>query len=290
MASNPVTQGAILLLLSELLMSLMMALIKFGGQSGIPLEVLVFFRNFLGLVFMLPLLINRGGLRSLATRRIDLHLWRSLPGIAAMYLFFYTITHAKLAESILVKMTTPFFLPLIGLWWLGDKIMPGQWRVLALGFFGVFIILLPALSEADWLLLLALLAAFFMAISMVSIRKMAVSEPPLRIIFWFALFSSLISAVPLVGVSQWPAGNQWWLLIGVGVLATGGQVLLTRAYQCTSPGRIGLYTYASVVWAALLGYVFWQENLTLALLLGTGIIIYAGLMNLRLAAHKQTVD
>ena len=131
------------------------------------------------------------------------------------------------------------------------------------------------------LLLVALLSAALMGVAKVSIRKMADTEPPRRIVFWFGAFSTLISAVPLIWVDQWPNTTQLGWMLAIGLVATIAQICMTTAYQLASPGQVGVYNYTAVIWAASLGWLIWDERLQWSTLLGTLLIVSAGIWNLR---------
>jgi drug/metabolite transporter (DMT)-like permease len=178
-------------------------------------------------------------------------------------------------------MTAPFFLPLIGLLWLGDRVKPQTWWAILLGFVGVVVILRPGSGAFNPVLLLALASAALMGVAKVSIRRMADTEPPRRIVFWFGIFSTLISAVPMLWGQHWPDSQQFLWLLGIGLIATIAQLCMTHAYQLASPGRIGVYNYTSVIWAVALGWLFWGETLYLSFLIGTLLIVSAGAWNLR---------
>ncbi len=279
LANNP-SRGAVMLILGELLLAVMAAMIKHLTDQGLSSESMVFFRNLFGLLFLFPILF-RGGLGQLKTQRIGIHLVRAITGVGAMFLFFYTIAHATLAEAVLVKMTAPFFLPLIGMIWLGDKVRSQTWWAILLGFIGVVVILRPGSGAFNPVLLLALASAALMGVAKVSIRRMADSEPPRRIVFWFGLISTLISALPMLWNERWPDQAQLFWLLGIGLIATVAQMCMTHAYQLASPGRIGVYNYTSVIWAVTLGWLFWGETLYFSFLLGTLLIVGAGIWNLR---------
>ncbi len=277
--SDNTLRGALLLILGELLLAVMAAMIK-HVSAELPSEVIVFFRNLLGLMILMPMLINHGGLRGLRTRRIGIHLFRAATGVAAMFCFFYVIAHVPLAEAVLVKMTAPFFLPLVGWLWLNDRLDSRTFWAIVVGFIGVAIVLRPA-GDPNPVLLVALLGALLMSLAKVSIRRMADTEPPRRIIFWFGVFSTLISAIPLAWARPLPAAEHWPWLIGIGLLATVAQLAMTTAYQIATPGRIGVYNYTSVVWAAVLGWMFWGELLHWTTVAGMAVIVAAGVWNLQ---------
>ena len=139
----------------------------------------------------------------------------------------------------------------------------------------------PGSGAFNPVLLLVLASAALMGIAKVSIRRMADSEPPRRIVFWFGLISTLISALPMLWNERWPDQAQLFWLLGIGLIATVAQMCMTHAYQLASPGRIGVYNYSSVIWAVTLGWLFWGETLYFSFLLGTLLIVGAGIWNLR---------
>lgn len=281
MAQDNLARGALLLIAGELLLAIMAAMIKHLSLQGLPSELIVFARNAFGLLFLFPILFSTGGLGQLRTQRIGLHLLRATTGVAAMFCFFYTIAHVALAEAILVKMTAPFFLPLTAMLWLGDRVTVRTWLAILLGFVGVAVIMRPGTGAFNPVLLIALLSAALMGVAKVSIRKMADTEPPRRIVFWFGAFSTLISAVPLLWVDTWPSTTQFGWMLAIGLVATIAQICMTTAYQLASPGKVGVYNYTAVIWAASLGWLFWNERLHWSFLLGTLLIVSAGIWNLQ---------
>jgi drug/metabolite transporter (DMT)-like permease len=92
-------QGAALLALSALLFSLMGVGVREVSVS-VNNESVVFFRNLVGVLFFLPLILLRG-VAPLKTTRIKAHLWRTGYGLAAMYCFFYALAHLPLTDAML---------------------------------------------------------------------------------------------------------------------------------------------------------------------------------------------
>ena len=286
MARRHVLAAASFLITGELVIVLMSGVIKHLSAT-MPAEMIVFFRNLFGLVFVLPM-AARSGLSELRTRRPLLHLLRAGSGVCAMFGFFYVIAHLPLAEATLVKLTTPIFLPLIALAWLGEAI--GRMTVVAIGvgLLGVMLILQPGTDAFNPAALAGLGAAAFAALAKVCIRRMADTEPPARVVFYFAVFSTLISALPLLALDVRPPVTAWAWVVLLGALGTTGQLLVTRAYQLATPGEVGPYTYTSVVFASLLGWALWGETLAATVVAGSALVIGAGLLNLHASTgHPQ---
>ncbi|RLT91645.1 MULTISPECIES: DMT family transporter [unclassified Ketobacter] len=277
--SNDLRQGAILLLSGELMLSIMAALIKYLSQD-VSHEMLVFTRNLFGLLFLLPL-ISHHGLRSLKTTRFGAHLMRSVVGVAAMYGYFYVITHLPLAEAALVKLSSPFFLPLIALLWLGERInLRTMWAII-IGFVGVVFVLRPGAETFQPVALVGVGAAVLASLAKVTIRHMADTEPGHRIVFYFGILATLVSAVPLLWGWTSPGLSTLPWLAAIGLTGTLGQLLMTKAYQVAKPGQVGPFTYTAVLYAALFGWMFWDEVVIITTLIGSALIIGAGILNMK---------
>ena len=161
-------------------------------------EMVVFFRNFMALAILMPWLLVRHPRSVFHTRRIGLHLLRSAAGLGAMYCIFFALNHLQLGEAILLSFTSPLFIPLVAYWWLKEPV-GGQTRLaIVVGFIGVALILKPGYGLLRPAALVGLMAGVLMAVGQVGIRRMSPTEPPERIVFYFTLISTVISAVPLI--------------------------------------------------------------------------------------------
>lgn len=271
----------------ELCFSIMGALIKYMS-ADLPTEILVFFRNSLALVIIIPLILHKFGTSGFKSKQMRLHMMRGLIGISAMSCFFYILGRMHFTEAILLKLCTPFFIPLIALLWLSERSSRITWLAIVLGFVGVAIISQPKLSsevENSFaeisLVAIGLLGACLAALAKVTIRRMGSDEPALRTVFYFGVFASLAS-MPFA-IESWvsPSPLNWFLLFCLAAVATVGQLLITYAYKRAPAGKIGQYTYTSLIFTALMGWVFWGEALTIAIALGSLCIVGAGIINMR---------
>ena len=120
MSSNQNIRVALLLLAgSALLFSSMGVLIRLASHS-VDNATIVFFRNAIGLIFILPLVL-RTGLSNLKTSKLWMHTWRSIVGLTAMYGFFYAIAHMKLSNAMVFTYSSPIFIPLVAWLFLKEK-------------------------------------------------------------------------------------------------------------------------------------------------------------------------
>lgn len=275
--------AAIMLLSAELCFASVSALVKYLSVE-LASEQLVFFRNIMAFLVLLPWLWRKGP-AAFKTVALKFHLTRGIAGLAAMYLFFYAIAALPLAQATLVLLLTPFLIPIIGHFWLGEQAGRQTWVAIAIGFVGVFVFLNPVHMTLSPALLLAFTAAVLAAYTKTLIRRMSATESTSKIVFYFACLATLISALPLFW--HWRAidPEHWLALIGMGALATAGQLGMTKAFSLAPAASVGVFTYSSVIFAAIFGYVFWNEPVFWHMAAGTLIIMVAGYFALR--SHRR---
>ena len=190
-------RGALSMVVSALLFAGMATAIKIASRS-LPNTMVVFFRNAVGLVALLPWLL-RLGFRNLATRHLAEHLVRGFAGLASMYCYFYALSRLRLADAVLLNHCLPLFIPFVEKAWLREPMPRGLGRALVLGFFGLVLILRPGSGLFQGAALIGLGAAVFAALAQVGIRRLTRTEPVTRIVFYFGAIATAASALPLAG-------------------------------------------------------------------------------------------
>ncbi len=280
--------GGLLIVASELFFATMGAAVKEVSLLGMSNEMTVFMRNLIGLVFLLPLVL-RSPARLLQTKVFHLHLLRGLAGILAMYCFFYALSHLALANGMLLKMTSPLFMPLIAMAWLGEELRAQTLVAVALGFGGVILVLDPA-SGWDPVALAGLAGGGLAALAKSTVRRLGHTEPNLRVVFYFALIGLVVSGFPLAWAWQTPSLQQSFWLLAIGLFGTLGQMLLTRGYAIAPSGQVSPFTYFSVIFGSFYGYLFWQEIPSHGFWLGAVLVAVAGVLTLRAKERPAGID
>ena len=282
---SAVRLGALYLLLGELLIAILAAMVRRISEE-LSTDQVIFFRNLMGLLVLLPLIL-RSGLASLKTQHLMGHIMRSLIGVTAMYCYFWTLAHLPLTEAFLVKLSAPLFLPFFAWLWLREPASKLNILALLIGFSGVATILAPNFGEHghdEWpaiALWVGVLGALLMALSKIAIRSMATTESSQRIVFYYALFATLATLPGAILHWQPVPLDIWGWLIALGVVASAGQLAITKGYRTAPTGAIGVYAYSAVIYGAFMGWWFWDEIPLWTTWLGAGLIIFAGLMNLK---------
>lgn len=279
---SPLHRGAACVLAGELLLALMGAQVKLLAPE-LDNAMLVFARNALGLAIILPIMLWREGPDCLRTDNLRFHVVRGVVGVSAMYCYFFSLGGLVLTDAVLLKLTSPFFIPLIALLWLGERTSPYALMTIVLGFCGVVVLLEPghAGMEDVFFVMAGVSGALLGGTAKVTIRRMGTREPSGRIVVYFGIVATTVSAPAALLNWQWPTLWQGLGLVSIAACATAAQMLITTAYRIAPAGRIGQFTYSSVVFAALLGWLIWSDPFTLNQALGCVFIVGAGLLNMR---------
>lgn len=278
MHSNLV-KGAALIMLSELLFVLMGALVR-SLSVDLNNEMVVFFRNLFGLQVIIPLFYQHG-VTALKTSRPVLHLFRGMAGISAMYCFFYAITNLPLANAMILKMTAPLFIPVIAWLWLKEQLNKMIAPIILIGFSGVALIIKPDLALIDSVALIGLAGGFFAAIAKTTVKKLTSTERPATIVFYFALSGLVFSSIPAFINWQTPAPGQIFQLLFLGLSASTAQIIMTKGYALAPASQISHYSYSSILYASLIGWIFWDEWMDIWAWFGALLIVISGILVIR---------
>lgn len=204
-AADDLRRGALFAVLAAAAFAVMSACIKAAAASvGTP--VVVFFRSAVGLLVLLPWLLRHGA-AAVRTARPGGHLWRAAFGICAMYCFFYALAHLHLAEAILLTYSTPLFIPFIAWLWIRELPPPVIFPAVTLGLVGIALIVQPWSLSLTPASMLGVLSGVCAAAAMVSIRRIADTEPAPRVVFWFSALSTAVAAVPLAWFWRTPSAR-----------------------------------------------------------------------------------
>jgi drug/metabolite transporter (DMT)-like permease len=232
------------------------------------------------LALLLPWLLPQGP-SALKTRDFRGHLVRGLAGLGSMYCFFYALARLRLADAVLLNQSLPLFLPPVERIWLGEPLPRRLWGVLSLGFLGILLILKPGSEVFSLAAVWGLLSAVLAAVAQVGIRRLTHTEPATRIVFYFALIGTVVSALPAMAAWGTPGPRLLGLLLALGVLATAGQLALTRAYAHAPAAQVGPFLYAGPVFAGVLDWFLWRTLPDRLFVLGALLVVTAAVLTLR---------
>ena len=250
---------------------------------------LVFWRGILGMAFMALLARHQGV--SLATRYPLMHAWRTLIGVISLGAWFYSLATLPLATSMTLNYMSSVW---VAAFLIGGSLIawnpragepwPARQGVLALavitGFVGVVLMLRPSVEQNQVfgaiMGLLSGMSAAFAYMQVMALGK--IGEPDTRTVFYFAVGSAIAGGIGMAvsGTSRWDWSHAWWL-VPVGLLASLGQLCMTRAYSRGATLVVASLQYFGIVFGAIYGITLFGDTLPplgwfgLALIFASGV-------------------
>lgn len=257
---------------SAIAFSLMALCVKVLTETISSIEI-VFFRSFLGMLFVLPF-IWRKRTSLWGRERLKLVI-RGISGCLALLLHFYTISKLNLGLAVMLNYTAPIFAVIFAIFFLNEKPGLSVWILILISFIGV--ILLNSNSGMAWQpeVWLALLSSVFAAIAYVAIRTIKHRESPFTIIFYFTLISTAGSLF-FLRTWQWPNWQEWLLIAGVVVFSFYGQLWMTTSLRRAPPYLVTPFQYLHPVLSFGYGWLLWGNPVTFKIAIGIVLIILSG--------------
>lgn len=273
----------LLMVASSLLFALMGVCVKVASAQYGAGE-LVFYRSLVGLLLMGSVLRMRG--ISLRTPVPAMHFWRSASGVTALCMWFYAIGNLPLATAMTLNYMSSVW---IALFLIGGAVLLGNEKagvdgrlvaaVLA-GFAGVALVLRPTIAQQQlWHGFVGLGSGLLAAVAYLQVTALGrVGESGARVVFYFS-FGGLVAGAALAllaGGFHAHTLQGAGLLLAIGVLATLGQWMMTRAYATGATLGIAALQYLGIAYSFGFGVWLFDDPVTLPALLGTALIVAAG--------------
>ena len=258
---------------------------------------LVFYRGLLGMFFMWALARTRG--ITLTTRFPGMHMWRSLVGVISLGAWFYAIAHLPLATAMTLNYMSSVWIAtflvggalLMGLLPARGQASAGNIQsqgplvlTVMTGFAGVVMMLRPTIEQNQAFAgLIGLMSGLLAAFAYMQVMALArVGEPETRTVFYFAVGSAVAGGLGMLvaGVSEWHWKPALWL-IPLGVLASLGQLCMTRAYSLAKTRSATLVVanlqYSGIVFGAIYSLVLFGDKIPLLGWAGMALIVASGI-------------
>ena len=264
-------RSILLMIISTISFAIMNASIRHVAQELEPMMV-VFFRNFLGLIVLAPFFI-RHGLAPLRTERIGLHWVRAGLNLFAMAAFYIGLSLTPLAEATALAFTAPLFAVLLAICFLGEKVGLRRWTAIAIGFAGALIILRPGLEAVEVGALAVLSSAIIWSGTLIVIKVLSRTDSSLTITAYMALLLAVLSLPVALFYWQTPTFAQFLLLTLIAITGTLGQYTLVEALSGADAQVVMPLDFMRLLWTALLGFLLFQEVPDIFVFLGAVMIV-----------------
>jgi S-adenosylmethionine uptake transporter len=269
------------MLVAALAFAVMGVCVKFASEHYNAME-LVAYRGLVSIVIMFAW--ARSLKVSLKTQRIGMHAWRGIIGAVSLLAWFYALQHLPLATAMTLNYMSSIW---IAAFLVGGALMYGKssnqgalFATVLAGFGGVVMVLRPAFEANQlWAGFIGMMSGMTAALAYLQVTALSrAGEPEARVVFYFAVASLLLGAVGVAftGYSSWSFSHAMWIL-PIGILASAGQLCMTRAYASGATMLVANLQYSGIVFAAILGVIVFGDKLPLTAWLGMVVIVASGI-------------
>lgn len=259
--------------MATIFFAVMHVLIRYISQELHALQI-VFFRNFLALLWLTPWLL-RVGPRGLRTQRLGLFGIRALVGFVAMTSGFWALTLIPVTQVTALSFAAPLFATIGAVIFLGEVVKLRRWTAVIVGFLGTMIVLQPGMAPLEFGVILALVNAAGMAGNKLITKSLARTESTESIITYMVLLLTPLSLIPALFVWQWPSLHAMFWMVVLAGLGTCGHWLMTSSYAKADVSFILPFDFLRLPWTALLAFILFAEVPSLYTWIGGAVIFGA---------------
>ena len=240
------TRATSLMILALFMFTVMGICIRLSA-ANLPVIEVVFFRNFLAVLILLPL-VARIGFGSLSMKRPKLFFLRAAINAVGMFCGFTALTLIPMAQMTALSFTTPLFVTIGAVIFLGEVIRARRIAAIFVGFFGTLIILQPGVVDITFGALLALISA--LSIAMASQHA---------IVTWMVVMQAPLALIPSLWFWQWPDLLTWGFLWCMALAGTIAHLCLTRAFSLVDITALQPLEFIKLPFAVILAWIIFSE-------------------------------
>jgi drug/metabolite transporter (DMT)-like permease len=269
------SRGIAWMLLTMLLFVSMDTTAKYMTQSYPTLQIV--WARYLFHALLLALYLNRRIPGLMRTKRLGLQLFRSLLLLITTVLFFIGLSLIPLTEASAIMFVAPVLVTALSIPLLGEKVGARRWAGIVVGFVGALIIIRPGGDAFQVAALLPFGAACCYAVYQIITRSLSQSDQPLTTLSYTALVGAVIMCFIAPFNWQTPDLTGWLLMILIGFLGGVSQFTLIKAFQSATAATVTPFSYSSLIWATLYGFLVFGDLPDRWTVAGAVIIAASGL-------------
>ena len=254
-----------------------------------PPVLVVMLRYWVFAVFVIALVARQpGGLkRAVRTKRPITQIIRGVVLVVEVLIMVEAFVRLGLVETHAVFIVYPLLVAALSGPILGEKVGWRRWTAILIGFVGILVVLNPGSGVMRMDALLPFVAALMFALYGLLTRHVSRDDPSVVSFFWTGIAGAV--AITLVGIWewQWLTPLDWVWMAGLCACGMTSHYLLIRAYEMAEASALQPFAYTQLVWVSILGVVLFSEVLRPNVIVGTGIVVAAGLFTLWRTRQKS---
>jgi drug/metabolite transporter (DMT)-like permease len=214
--------------------------------------------------------------------------WKNLRGqmecsfyyVLASFLFIYSLPYLSFPVAITALYTSPLFIALLAPWLLKERLNATRVISSLIGFAGVALAARSGdNSSFSWLVLLPIGSALATAMRDITLRRLVRTENSVSILFFqqasLTLFGTAYASLePSLGTA--PGGMPYGIAVAASVGLLLGVYCTIEAFRASDVSAVSALRYASIVWAAFVGAIFWGDRFSIVQIIGMLLVIASG--------------
>ena len=272
-----VFKGILLMIFSSFFFSIMAATTKYASQFSIYEKI--FYCNLPSMI-VLPILLSIKKVPIFGNNKLLLFL-RGIFGYLAINAYFYIFKTLSLTDAFAIIQLSPFFIIILSMVFLKEKIKFYQFPIIFVAFFGTLLVIKPEYNFKILPLIIGIIGTIFGSSSQVILRNLRKIDQPLVIINYFSFISGICSGIILILRGNFSAINleniTLALLLGFSFFLA--QVTLTKAYHYAQASIISLYMYSQLIFSIILELMVFKNYPNFLSMVGVTLIIICGIVN-----------
>ncbi len=275
------SRGIIMMVLSNLAFIINDTWIKLASE-GLPTGQILFIRGAFAFVVILGVVLATGAYRNWRSVCNGLVAWRTVGEIGATLLYLYALFNMPIANVTAIGQIVPLMTTAAAAIFLAEPVGWRRWLAVAIGFFGVMLIMRPSLSGFDVFSLAALASMAFITLRDLVTREFNPGTSTLLVIAVTALAVTLAGgSLSVAETWAWPDLRQWSLLAAAAVLLLCGYGTSILAMRLGAMAVVAPFRYAGIIFAVIIGYLVWGDVPDALTLTGTVIVVATGVYTFR---------
>ncbi|MEZ2131319.1 MULTISPECIES: DMT family transporter [unclassified Sinorhizobium] len=284
-AGNSVLFGVLLMLLGDFLFSLNDAMGKWLVASFAVGQVLVI-RSLGSFLILAPMIVKQGPGSLLHIERIPLQIFRVILTTADVGFFYAAVAYLPLADVMTFYMAGPIYVAALSHFFLGETIGWRRWLAVIIGFIGVVIALRPSAAMLSLPSIFGLIGSLSFAITLILARRLRRTSD-VTLVTWQTV-AALVTGL-ILSIGDWRAVSalDFVAMLALGIVAGSAHMMITRSLKLAPASLLAPLQYSLLLWAIVFGYVFFDDLPDNQILLGSIIIVLAGLF---IFHRKNLVD
>lgn len=198
------------------------------------------------------------------------------------FIYLAALFNLPLANVTAINLSSPLMLAVLAMVFLGERVTPVRWLIIAVGFTGVLLVIQPRIDGMNTYAWMTLLATLIYACRDLLTRKVRSDIPSILMTLTTASVVWLMAAAVLAWEGWTPIAWRDVGLLGIAsVFLSLGYYAIVVALRQGEMSVIAPFRYVGLLWAVLLGWVVWGDLPNLLGWFGIALLITAGLAMIR---------